>query len=172
MISVTTRPAGTGQWGVGLLGAVGRGALAGAAGTTVLNAVTYLDMATRARPASSTPEETVKKLSDAAGVQIPGEGEQQQNRISGLAPLMGIATGVGVGVLAGLARWRGWRAPGALDGLVIGALVMAASDLPMTGLGITDPRTWKAADWASDAIPHAAYGWATSAVLSRLRGLC
>ena len=36
-----------------------RGAAAGAAGTTALNVVTYLDMAVRGRPASSTPERTV-----------------------------------------------------------------------------------------------------------------
>ncbi len=34
------------------------GVAAGAAGTTALNAVTYLDMATRARPAGSTPDDT------------------------------------------------------------------------------------------------------------------
>lgn len=33
------------------------GLAAGAAGTTALNAVTYLDMALRGRPASTTPEE-------------------------------------------------------------------------------------------------------------------
>jgi hypothetical protein len=41
-----------------------RGAAAGAAGTTVLNAVTYVDMALRARPASSTPERTVDTIAN------------------------------------------------------------------------------------------------------------
>ena len=37
-----------------------RGAAAGAAGTTALNVVTYLDMAIRGRPASDTPERSVE----------------------------------------------------------------------------------------------------------------
>jgi hypothetical protein len=74
-----------------------RGAAAGAAGTTALNAVTYLDMAVRGRGASSTPEDTVKKLSDLAGVAIPGQGDEQINRLQGLAPLTGILAGVGLG---------------------------------------------------------------------------
>ena len=46
------------------------GAAAGAAGTTALNGVTYLDMAVRGRPASSTPEDTVDRLAEAVGVDI------------------------------------------------------------------------------------------------------
>jgi hypothetical protein len=48
-----------------------RGAAAGAVGTTALNTATYLDMVLRARPASSTPQDTVEKLSDKAGVEVP-----------------------------------------------------------------------------------------------------
>ncbi len=47
------------------------GAAAGAAGTTALNVVTYLDMAVRGRPASSTPEMTVEKLSEKSHVRSP-----------------------------------------------------------------------------------------------------
>ncbi|MCP9968874.1 hypothetical protein LUX57_29935 [Actinomadura madurae] len=43
-----------------------RGLAAGAAGTTALNLVTYLDMAVRGRPASSTPEQSVERLADVA----------------------------------------------------------------------------------------------------------
>ena len=82
--------------------AVVRGAAAGAAGTTALNAVTYLDMAVRGRPASSTPEETVEKLAHAVHTEVPGDDETRSNRLSGLGPLTGIATGVAVGAVAGL----------------------------------------------------------------------
>lgn len=44
-----------------------RGAAAGAAGATVLNAVTYLDMAVRGRPSSSTPEQLVETATDKVG---------------------------------------------------------------------------------------------------------
>lgn len=147
------------------------GALAGAAGTTALNAVTYLDMAVRGRPSSSTPEDTVQKLAEITGIEVPGEGEKKENRITGLAPLMGIATGVAVGALAGLARANGWRPPEALDALAIGAVALVGANGPMAALGISDPRTWSASEWASDAVPHAAYGWVTAAVLSRFRAL-
>jgi hypothetical protein len=45
---------------------------------------------------------------------------------------------------------------------------MAATDLPMARIGLTDPDTWSAADWASDALPHLAYGLATVIALRRL----
>ena len=143
--------------------AVVRGAAAGAAGTTALNAVTYADMAVRGRPASSTPEQTVEKLAQAAHTDVPGEGETRSNRLSGLGPLTGIATGVGVGALAGLLA-RGTRLPTPALAGVVGAAAMLGSNGPMTALGITDPRTWSASSWVSDVVPHLAYGVVTAAV--------
>jgi hypothetical protein len=45
---------------------------------------------------------------------------------------------------------------------------MAASMLPMTALGLTDPRRWGVEGWLSDVVPHAAYGLATAAALRAL----
>ena len=45
---------------------------------------------------------------------------------------------------------------------------MIATDAPMAALGVSDPRTWKPADWASDALPHLAYGMTTAAVVRAL----
>src|SRR4051794_30051453 len=70
------------------------GAAAGAAGTTALNTVTYLDMALRGRPASDTPQQAVHKLADRAGLNIPGDGERREGRVDGLGPLLGVLTGV------------------------------------------------------------------------------
>ena len=143
--------------------AVLRGAAAGAAGTTALHAVTYLDMAWRGRPASSTPQDSVEKLASAAGLQVPGDEQTRSNRLAGLGPLTGIATGVGVGVVAGLlARTRGlsWPALAAL----VGTGAMVGSNGPMTVLGITDPRTWGLSGWLSDVVPHVAYGVVTGYV--------
>jgi hypothetical protein len=50
------------------------GLAAGAAGTTALNAVTYLDMVVRARPASTTPEDTVRKIEQLIGVRLSKKG--------------------------------------------------------------------------------------------------
>lgn len=147
------------------------GAAAGAAGTTALNAVTYLDMALRGRPASTTPEDTIDRLAGIAGIAIPGEGEVRQHRVSGLAALTGLMTGVGVGSLAGLLATK-LRLPPPMLPVLIGAAAMAGSNIPMTALGVTDPRTWDASSWVSDVIPHFAYGTVTAAVLAALTDGC
>jgi len=149
---------GKGKRGISTAGWMLRGAAAGAAGSTALNAVTYLDMTVRGRGTSSTPEDTVEKLAATAHVPIPGDGEIRQNRVEGLGPLMGLVAGIGVGVLGGLARASGYRSakPVGITLTTLGVLV--AANGPMTALGVTDPRTWSAVDWISDLVPHLAYG--------------
>ncbi|GAB3213403.1 hypothetical protein ACQEU5_18930 [Marinactinospora thermotolerans] len=142
------------------------GLLAGAAGTTALDAVSYLDMALRGRPASSTPQQSVQRLSELAGVDL-GEGEEADNRRSGWGALLGYATGVGVGLLYATAVRR--RTPWAIDAAALTVAAMVGSTAPMTLLGITDPRRWSATDWLSDLLPHLAYGTVAAAAL-RLPG--
>jgi hypothetical protein len=141
------------------------GALAGAAGTTALNAVTYLDMAVRGRPSSDVPEQSVERAASTTGVRIPGDGETRRNRVSGLGPLAGVATGVGIGVAYGVAVGLLGRPPLALAGLLVGAGAMAGTDVPMVATGLTDPRSWGVAGWLSDIVPHIAYGYATAATM-------
>jgi hypothetical protein len=146
---------------VGSISTVGwmlRGAAAGAAGTTALNAVTYLDMAVRGRPTSSTPEDTVEKLADRAHLSIPGDEQTRENRKQGLGPLMGLVAGVGVGVLGGLARASGYRSAKPVGIALTTLSVLVVANGPMTVLGVTDPRTWSRTDWISDVVPHLAYG--------------
>lgn len=143
-----------------------RGAIAGAAGTTALNAVTYLDMALRARPASETPQQAVDEVAQRAGHPVPGAGDTRQNRLDGLGPLGGIATGVGLGAAAGLFRPLLLRLPGGLGALGLAAAAMAGADGPLVRLGLTDPRSWSAADWVSDIVPHLAYGVVTRMALA------
>jgi hypothetical protein len=135
------------------VGWVLRGATAGAAGTTALNVVTYLDMAVRGRPASSTPANTVEKLAQAAHLTVPGDSPHRASRLEGLGALTGLVAGVGVGGLLGLARASGFRAGTLLTTLT----VLVSTNGPMTVLGVTDPRTWSAVDWISDLVPHLAY---------------
>jgi hypothetical protein len=149
---------GKGGRGISTLGWAMRGAAAGAAGSTALNAVTYLDMTIRGRGTSSTPEQTVEKLAEKAHLPIPGEGQTRENRVQGLGPLTGLAAGVGVGVLGGLARASGYRSAKPLGTVLTTLAVLVAANGPMTALGITDPRTWSATDWLSDLVPHVAYG--------------
>jgi hypothetical protein len=141
------------------------GLAAGAAGTTAINAATYADMAWRGRPASNTPEETIDALVSRTPLTVPGSRAQRGNRISGLAGLSGIATGIGVGVLFGVLRRLGVR-PSLPAGAVLAAVTaMAATDVPMARMKVSNPATWSAKDWLSDAIPHLVYGATTYAAL-------
>ena len=149
---------GKGRRGISVAGWALRGAAAGAAGTTALDAVTYLDMTVRGRPTSSTPEQTVETLAEKAHVPIPGDGDTRQNRIQGLGPITGLVAGVGAGVVVGLVRAAGYRSQPLVGTLLTTLGVLVATNGPMTVLGITDPRTWSAVDWASDVVPHLAYG--------------
>lgn len=144
------------------------GAVAGAAGTTTLNVITYLDIAVRGRPTSTTPERTVDALARLFHVTVPGTGDVLANRLSGLGALTGYAAGIGMGLILGLAYALGWR-PGLLVAtLVATALALLGTNGPMTILGVTDPRTWSVVDWISDVVPHLGYGVVTAFVLHYL----
>jgi hypothetical protein len=71
--------------------------------------------------------------------------------------LLGYGTGAGAAIAYGLAAER-WRPAWPVGVLALAALAMAASNAPLTILGATDPRTWSAEAWVSDAVPHLAYG--------------
>jgi hypothetical protein len=166
-MSASFAPAHTGHvndMGLNLL----KGAAAGAAGATALNAVTYLDMAVRGRGASDTPQQTVDTLAGKADLEVPGEGDTRDNRLAGLGSLSGIVTGVGVGAAFGLLRRAGFRPPALIGGALVGLAAMAATDGTMAALEVSDPRTWSPADWASDLVPHLIYGLVTYATLQRL----
>ncbi|WP_205346922.1 hypothetical protein [Pseudonocardia broussonetiae] len=142
-----------------------RGLAAGAVGTTVLNAVTQLDMAVRGRPASRAPEEVAAALTDRLGVRLPGGRRARGRRLAGLGPLGGTAAGVVVGGLGGVLRSAGLWLPAPVGGALLGAAAMLATDGPIAALGVDDPRRWSAATWATDVVPHLAYGLATHAAL-------
>jgi hypothetical protein len=150
-----------------MIKALVRGATAGAAATTALNAVTYLDMALRARPASDTPQKAVERIAEVAGRPVPGQGAERENRLGGLGPLAGIGTGVGIGAAAGLLRPILRHLPTIVGATLLGGAAMAASDVPLTKLGLTDPATWSPLDWASDVVPHLAYGLVAYKALTR-----
>lgn len=148
------------------------GAAAGAAGTTTLNVITYLDMAVRGRPTSTTPEKTVAALVQLVHFSVPGTGDTQVNRISGLGALTGYAAGIGIGIVLGLACSLGWRPAWPLAAVIatVGALI--GTNGPMIVLGVTDPRSWGAVGWISDLIPHFGYGLVTALVLHYLYRHC
>lgn len=141
------------------------GALAGAAGTTALNAATYLDMVLRARPASSTPEQTVERGADLLGLPLPDDEDKKQALESGLGSLLGALAGVGTGVALGALRAAGRPRSGVGTLGTAWVLAMIAGNGPMTVLGVTDPRSWRAVDWAADIVPHLSYAVVAAATL-------
>ncbi|MFI0794689.1 hypothetical protein ACH4OY_18680 [Micromonospora rubida] len=143
------------------------GAIAGAVGSAALNMVSYLDMVLRARPASSTPEETAGRLAGIAHVDL-GPEDRAANRRSGLGPLLGYGMGIAAGAAFALFAGRR-RTPLPAAVALLGGSVMAMSDGSMTALGVTDPRRWSRTDWLSDLVPHLAYGMAAAATWNRLR---
>lgn len=141
------------------------GAAAGAVGTAALNITTYLDMVVRGRPTSSVPAEAAAGLAEQVGVDLSPDDEDPevaQNRKEGLGALLGYVTGVGVGTVYGLVRTRVPGLPRPAAALGVGLAAMAGSDVPIVAMGLTDPREWGAAGWASDLVPHLAYGFATA----------
>jgi hypothetical protein len=147
------------------------GLAAGAAGTTVLNLVTYLDVVVRARPASTTPEATVRRTEELTGVDLSSEGpgsEEAANRRAGLGALLGIAAGLVTGAGYGLVRGRLDGVPLGLRGVGVGLAANVGTTGPMAAFGITDPLSWSASSWISDLVPHLAYGLATAAVFDMI----
>lgn len=142
--------------------ALTRGLVAGAAGTAALNLITYLDIALRGRPPSTTPERSARRLADLAGVDL-GEGDRAENRTTGLGALLGYATGLASA--AGYAIVTRGRLPRPVNAAALTGLALLGSNAPMTALGITDPRRWSASDWVSDVVPHLAYGMVAATAL-------
>jgi hypothetical protein len=138
--------------------------MAGAAGTTALNAVTYADMALRG-PATDTPERAVASVAQRLGQDAPGGVPVHEHRVSGLAHSPASPPGWQPGRCSehwlrlfgtsrsGLRRsqWEPRR--------------LAGSDVPMTRLGLTDVGDWSPADWAtpSRTSPTAPWWHGTSA---------
>ncbi|TMR01197.1 hypothetical protein ETD83_14840 [Actinomadura soli] len=142
------------------------GMAAGAAGTTALNVVGYLDMAVRARPASDTPAETVRRSERLLGITRSGEDRDDddvEHRRSAIGALLGVGSGLGVGALYGLAAPKLDGAPLIARGIIAGLTANIGTTAPMVALGVTDPRTWPISSWLSDLAPHLAYGIVTAA---------
>ncbi|WP_346619027.1 hypothetical protein [Blastococcus montanus] len=148
-----------------MTGSFTRGLAAGAAGTVALNAVSYLDMALRGRPASTVPERVVDAVAARVGRDVPGRGAVRAHRRTALGALAGTANGLGVGVLASVVRSLGVRFPAPVGAVLAGAAATAVTDGAAAALGVTDPRTWSAGDLLADAVPHLAYGAAVQTVL-------
>lgn len=140
------------------MGLLTRGLRAGAVGTALINMSTYADMALRGRPASPIPEADVQRLAALANIRLGHDEKTSDARRSGLASLMGYATGFGVGIGYASLEPILSRLPRAVRAALVGMTAMALTDAVSTALGSTDPRTWSVQAWAADAVPHLVYG--------------
>lgn len=159
-----------------MLSSVWIGGVAGAVGTVALDVTTYVDMAIRGRSSSGAPAQMVSILAKAVGLPLSSQGvgsedETAQNRKNGLGALLGYVNGLGVGVAYGLLRSGRDDVPIPLAGIGMGLAAMAASDIPLVALRVSNPKTWGFSGWAADAIPHLVYGIVTAAVYEALTNL-
>jgi hypothetical protein len=147
------------------------GAIAGAAATSALNIATYADIAVRGRAESDVPSKMVKNIAEAAGMgALASDDETAQHRRSGIGALVGYADGLAVGVAYGALHPAMRGMPVLLAAVVAGAAAMALSDVAIATSGASDPRTWGAAGWIGDAIPHLVYGLALALSFETLEG--
>jgi hypothetical protein len=143
-----------------MFGRITAGITAGAVGTVVINVVSTLDMAVRGRPASTVPGEVAQRLAARAGISL-GQGAQAEHRREALGELAGYATGALIGAAYGFAYPVARLLPPTWRSAAVGLTAMAATDGVIAAVGASDPRSWSAADWASDIVPHLAYGAGT-----------
>jgi hypothetical protein len=149
------------------------GALAGAAGTAALDAVTYADMALRGRPPSELPDNMARKLAELIGCdEFAKPADRLSDRVkqqrAGIAALLGYADGFGTGAIVGLVRPALRDVPLFWAGIGAGVLGMVMSEGVATVLGQTDPSKWPLSSWVEDIVPHCVYGWVTCIVFDAM----
>ena len=149
-----------------MLNATLRGIIAGATGTVALDTSTYIDMAIRGRSSSNAPSKLVDTVAQKIHLPLSTQGtsskdQSAQNRESGLGALLGYVNGVGTGVIYGMIRSRFDEIPTPLAAALVGLTAMAASDVPMVALRVSNPKTWGISGWLADTIPHLIYGIVT-----------
>ena len=143
-----------------------RGALAGAAGSAMLDATTYADIAIRGRPPSELPEKMVRVLAKNLGLAALAAPDAKvspglKNRRIGLGALLGYADGLGAGLAFGVVRPYLRGVPWFVSGIALAVATGLVSEGTATLLKQTNPKKWGAAGWLSDFIPRCIYGWTT-----------
>lgn len=146
------------------------GILAGAAGTLALDVYTYLDILASARPPSTLPATTVRKLAERVGMSdLADDDDSAGNRRNGAGALLGYGVGLGAGVGYAALRpyFEDWL-PWPIAGVILGASTLALSEGSATALGATDWKDWTASEWLADIIPRTLYGLTVAYVYENL----
>jgi hypothetical protein len=153
-----------------------KGTAAGAVGTVALDITSYADMVIRGRSASNAPARLVSTVANIVGLPLSSHGvgvedETAQNRASGLGALLGYMNGLGMGLIYGLLRSQREEVSIPLASIGVGLAAMAASDIPLVTLKVSNPKTWGVSGWAADIIFHLIYGLATVTTFEALRNM-
>lgn len=145
----------------GIAAALGRGLLAGVAGTAAMTVSSTLEARLRGRGSSTTPADAVGRA-----LHVEPSDEVGQQRLNTAAHWgYGVAWGTARGLLA-LAGLRGLPASLAHFGVVWGA-----EQAVLPGLGVSTPAwRWPAREVAIDVLHHAVYALATGAAYDRSGG--
>ena len=143
------------------------GILAGAAGATAKNVVSYLDQAVQGEGATTSPAShsvagAAKQATGAAGSQADGA------RAEALGPLGGLGIGLGVGALAGLIRGSNATPPPVVAAVATGLVAMSIGEGAAVATGTAKPGWAAPGNLLRDFIPHLAYGAVTGWALHRI----
>ncbi len=134
---------------------IGKGLVAGLAGTALMTLSSTLEMKGRGRPASMTPAAAVEKVFD-----IEADNDAARERLSDLAHW---AYGTSWGVARGVLDTVGIR--GTTASAIHFALVWGAALVMLPALKVTPPvNEWGGEEIAYDALHHAVYAFGTGAV--------
>lgn len=143
------------------------GLLAGAAGATAKNAISYLDQGVAGNSPTTSP--TAATVSDTAAATIDKVGGRVDgSRASALGPLGGLGIGLGVGAVAGMLRSSNATPNPVVAAIVTGVAAMAVGDGAAVATGGAR-RDWAApANLVRDLISHLAFGAVTGYALHRM----
>ncbi|HWC31974.1 MAG TPA: hypothetical protein VG709_02480 [Actinomycetota bacterium] len=141
-----------------IAGAIGKGLVAGAAGTVAMTISSTLEMKARGREQSTAPAEAAERV---LGVEPKGESEETR-----------------LNTLVHFGYGTGWGIPRGLLGLVMSGPMATATHFlavwgtalgMLPGLGVAPPPTqWGAKEVAVDAWHHAVYAVVTGLVFDLL----
>jgi hypothetical protein len=133
---------------------LGRGLLAGLAGTAAMTISTTIEMKLRRRPPSRAPAEAAKKL-----LRLRARSEKAERRLANLVH-WSYGTFWGVARAAvGAAGLRGFAAPAAHFGILWGSALVA-----LPAIGVAPPvYRWPPAEIGTDLVHHAVYVAASDA---------
>jgi len=145
-----------------LLGAIGRGLIAGAVGTIAMTLSERLEMAVSGRDASQVPGKVGAHI-------LPGRDPATPSDVERLNGPVHWAHGISMGTLRGALDLAGMRGPVATAAHF--ALLWGGDAALYRGLGVADlPWRWSADELASDMLHKGVYAVVTGAVYDALAG--